>query len=280
MSGQKIGVAIIAFDRPDYLAGLVESLAGGTRASEGDYHLFQDGVVNRWSGRVAGLRAGMRESLGVFRDSALPVKYEHCRDENLGIAVNQFEALEFMCGQYERVVLLEDDVVLSPHYLRLAGVLFDQLEDRGDVFSFCLGFKRLCARYQVGENLDKMIRVCGHWWGECLWSAKWKLARPHFMEYYHLVGDVDYQERPDRAIRALMERNEWPSPSTSQDAAKDMAVYAAGMERVRLVVNRGISVGRRGVHFTPVIFQRLGLDDQEPFVFASDAELDWFEWRG
>lgn len=278
MSGERIGVGIISFDRPHYLRQLVRSLEANGDLKGVDFHLFQDGAVNRWSGRLCGSGPGIMAAVSLFKASGLRRKTVHVHLDNVGIALNQHRALEYLVMRYPWVVLLENDVVLSPHYLRLARVLFEQLEAESNVCSFCLGFKKLCPRHRVADNLDKMIRVCGHWWGEGLWSNKWARARPFFDEYYHLVADCDYQARPHEAITGLFRAHGWPSINTTQDAAKDMAIYSAGMERVRLVVNRGISIGRHGTHSTPALYRGLGFDDQEPYVFESDAVLDRFQW--
>ncbi len=244
-----------------------------------DFHLFQDGAVNFKSGRLVGSADGITRSVRVFNASGLPRKTVHAIVRNVGIALNQHRALEYLVMRYPWVVLLEDDIVLSPYYLRLCRVLFAQLEARDDVASFCLGFKKLCAHHQVQANKNMIMLNCGHWWGEALWSSKWARIRPFFAEYIDLVSDCDYEARPHEAIATLFEKRGWPAMGTTQDAAKDMAISAAGMERARAVVNRGISIGDQGQHFTPQLFRALGFHDQKPYVFESDAVLDRFEWR-
>lgn len=269
----------MSFDRPEYLGKLLGSLEEQTDLEDVDFHLFQDGAVNEFSGRVAGDGELISECVQLFGFSVLPVKSVHGHSGNIGIARNGAKVLGTLTGGYEWVIALEDDVVLSPHYLRLARVLFAQMRQREDVAAFSLGFKKLCARHRVAENLDKVIWNFGHWWGDGLWSRKWREWRPYYDEYVALVSECDYRDRPHGAIVDLFKRRGWPSPGTTQDAARDMAIAAAGMQRVRAVVNRGISVGRRGQHFTPRQFSALGFDDQEPYVFESDGDLERFAWR-
>jgi len=275
----KVGCGIISFDRPDYLRQLLASLEGQTCLDETDFHLFQDGPVNEFSGRECARGDDVAACVDVFAEAHLPTAYSHVRQWNVGIGIHQFQAVERMVAEYDHVLMLEDDVVLSPHYLRLVRVLFEQLEDRRDVFGFCLGFKKLCAKHKTGENLDKIFETCGHWWAEAFWADRWERMFPHFMEFHRLIEGVDYMYRPHKEIVALFRRKGWPSPVSSQDVAKDMAISAAGMVRVRTVVNRAISVGEHGMNFTPRGFRKLGFHDQEPFVFEEDAILQKFEWR-
>lgn len=257
----------------------MRSLEANVELEGVEFHLFQDGAVNRWSGRVAASEGAIEESVAVFGGSALAEKRVHLRCENVGIGVNQYEALELLLARYVWVVLLEDDVVVSPYYLRLARVLFEQLEDREDVACFSLGFRLLCARHKVEENNNKIMFNWGHWWGEGLWSGKWARVWPYFEEYQELVGDCDFVMRPHEAIVALFRSRGWPGTNTTQDVARDMAISCAGMERVRTVVNRGISTGEWGQHFTPRKFRAMGFDDQELYALEADAVLDRFEWR-
>lgn len=280
MSIERIGVGIISFDRPHYLARLVGSLEANLWREAVDFYLFQDGAVNVWSERVAGSGEGIRESVELFEGSTLGGAVVLQRVGNVGIAVNEYGALEHLVARHEWVLILEDDVVVSPYYLRLARVLFGQLEDREEVGAFSLGFKKLCRLDEMRANLDKIMYTCGHWWGDGLWASKWGRARPFYEEYMALVQECDYVARPHFEIRSLFMARGWPAMNTTQDAAKDMAISAAGMERVRAVVNRGISIGERGQHFRPGQFRALGFQDQEPYVFESDAVLDRFEWRG
>lgn len=278
MFGGKVGVGIISFDRPNYLWRLLDSLEGQEGAGEIDLHFFQDGEVNEFSGRVCGFAEGIALSVEVFERARLPNKCAHVREKNAGIAIQQFEAIEEMVAEYDHVLILEDDVVLSPYHFRLMRVLFEQLEDEEDVFGFCLGLRKLCPKHKVEENLDKMYKTRGEWGGEGFWARTWARVRPHFVEYYRLVEEIDYVYRRKEEILQLFRRKGWPAPVSSQDAGRDMAIHAAGMQRVRSVVNRAILVGEYGMNLDPQKFRMLGFHDQEPFVFESDKHLQEFKW--
>lgn len=273
----RIGVAVISFNRPAYLRQTLASLERQTHLEDIHFHLWQDGAINQFSGKVYADPADVVSSVDAFRAADLPNKHSHIRPRNAGTAINQFVALESMTANYNYVVLCEDDVILSPHWLRLTRVLFEQIRDREDVFGFSLGFRRVCEKDETDQNLDKLKYGTPHWWCEAIVSERWERARPHFLEYYALVKDVDYRDRDSIAIWELYDRKGWQQTATSQDGAKDMSVFCAGMRRLSTVVNRGISIGQRGVHFNPEKFKRMRLHEQEPYVFESDATREEFE---
>jgi len=275
-----IGVGIVSFDRPDYLAQLLESLEAQVDAPELAWHLFQDNAINLFSAREVGDAGRIRKAVEVFFSAHLPgVKEVHIRMANLGVGINQFKAYEWMCACYERIVMLEDDVILSPYWARLLPILFDELEHRPDVFGFTTGFRRWCKKEETDQWLDQVAVGRPHWWMVAFTPDRWARIRPHFMRYYELIQDCDYAQLPHGKVQALFQEVGWKHYASSQDGGKDMAIHLAGMCRVRTTVNRGISIGREGVHFKPDLFERMGFDDQEPYVFESDRTREAFDWR-
>lgn len=276
MITDNIGVSIISFNRPYYLRRTLASLEQQTHLEGLDFHLFQDGAVNKFSGERHATSKNIAASVAAFDDADLPRKTAHIHEENVGTGINQFSALEYMVSNYEYIVMLENDVILSPHWMRLTRVLFEQIKDRGDIFSFSLGFRRWCPEEEITQNLNKVRYGNPHWWGEAIVSERWARARPHFLEYYELIKDIDYRLRDNVAIWKLYEDKGWRRAATSQDGGREMAVWAAGMRRVCAVVNRGVSIGAMGVHFRPWEFWEMGFDDQEPYIFEEDANLEAF----
>lgn len=115
-------IALLSFDRPDYLRRVVHSLVKQLVPGD-EVFLFQDGGWNPFSGnrkasegvidacvRVFSSPSGDLKSIGrgVFRS---PV--------NLSIAGNYRRAEQYIFEALGRdaAVLLEDDLVLGPHYL-------------------------------------------------------------------------------------------------------------------------------------------------------------------
>jgi len=274
-----IGIGIISFDRPQYLGQLLESLEQQVDAPPMAWHLFQDGAVNKFSERVVGDQGRIQEAIRAFLTARLPgVKEAHVRRTNVGIGINQFEAYEFMCNRYEQIVVLEDDVVLSPYWARLLPALFDGLEARPDTFGFTTGFRRRCERETINDHLDRVSPGRPHWWMIGFTPDRWARIRPHYLRYYEMIQECDYGHLPHSKIMALFEEVGHTHHASSQDGGKDMAVHCAGMHRAQLTVNRGIGIGREGLHFNPGLFERMGFHDQEPYVFESDKTRGGFEW--
>lgn len=279
----KLGIALISFDRPYYFIQLIKSLEEQVACGDLDFHLFQDGAVNQFSHILKTNPELLEECIDVFDNSRLENKIKHISKMNLGNAINQFQALEYMSDNYDYFLVIEDDVILSPFYIRLIRIMIDQFLVKNDVFSVALNFKRMCDKADIKDNLYKAgydLHFAGsislHWWAECFSSKKWKQVKPYFMQYYKYVNNCDYQRRPTTAIRKFFKENWLPIPQTSQDAGKDFAVKKAKLKRVNSIVNRGFYIGEQGMHFSPNLYNKMGYAEQKPFIFNSDYTLKKF----
>jgi hypothetical protein len=272
-----IGVGILSFNRPAYLRRLLASLEAQTDLIGADFWLFQDGAVNRYSGLRYAQDADIQACLKLFARSRLDCKWSVVHERNVGIAINAFEALEELAGNYERVMLLEDDVVLSPHWLRLVRLLYTDLAERPHVFSVSPGFLR------SGDDEAAVVYGWPHHWCECFLSERWREIRAYYLEdYYPHVAECDYLQRDSKAIDAAYARlgvvGGPDGLARSQDGGRELAMQRAGMTRAKLVVNRAIGIGQEGLHFTPWHFHALGFDQPGPFVHPGDAAREGFVW--
>lgn len=273
----KWGVGIISFDRPIYLNKLLKSMA--LNDLEGwDVHLFQDGEVNKFSGRQTTVKGMTEKCIKIYQKSGLGTV--HRRGVNVGNAINQFEAIEFMADNYDKFLIIEDDVIISKYYFKLLKLLDKYIED--NVFSGNLGFKRLCDRSNIIYNLNRLVKSNDkvgssvHWWAELYTSKNWHKVRKDFLTYYEFVKNVDYKLRPSKEITEFFHSQGFTISQTSQDAGRDFALYKNNMIRLTTVVNRGIYIGEYGMHFRPLLYARGGWDKQYPYIHPTDRGLKRF----
>lgn len=271
----KIGVAIISFNRPKYLSRVINSLEQQSYLENTKFHLFQDGFKNIFSGKIKAKREEIEQSIAFFKSSNLDKGGSIFRvDENVGNGRNQYIANEIMSSLYDYFLVVEDDVLLSPDYLRLCRVLIDQFGGRSDLHSFNLNFKKL--REPSAKSLNKVIFGETHWWAECYISRQWKIAKEYFKDYFRLIEEVDYSDIPREKIQELFKKHNFNKTQCSQDAGKDFALFKAKFKRITAVVNRGYYIGQQGIHFTPKLYQKMGWQNQLPYIFKSDQSLNQF----
>lgn len=276
MYNGQLGIALIAFNRPEYFEKLIDSLEKQTHLACTDFHLFSDGQVNKFSGRKITKQAKINKVRELFWESSLPNKSSTEREQNVGNGINQFEAVEYMADNYKHFLVLEDDIKLSPHYLRLARIGINTIIKDESIFSFNLGFLRHCNEKELHDNLNKIIHKGTHWFGEVWSSDNWQKVRRDYLTYFQFIQSVEYAQRPSKLITRFFRSQGFNIPQTSQDAGKDYALFKNNLQRATTVVNRGFYLGRRGLHFRPDIYERYGFDKAVPYIFESDSELSEF----
>lgn len=272
----KIGIGVVAFDRPAYLRQCLESIYN-QKDDNLEVYVFLDGVINKFSKRTVTTPEMVGKSKQVVKRFRFNVKE---RRENVGVAINQFEAIEFLANKYDNFIIVEDDVVLSPHYTNLIRKLYSQMTE--DVFSVSLGFKHLCKPMEVKKHLkdvvvtNKTVGSSLHWWAEGYKSENWFKVRDYFLEYYEHVKNVDYKLRKHNEIREMYRSYGFDIPQTSQDGGRDFALYRAGMVRLNTVVARAKYIGKFGLHFTPRLFTKMGYSQDYQYIFEEDKTLEAF----
>lgn len=275
----KTAIALISFNRPEYLKKTVKSLATNYGIEEGvDCILFQDNAVNKFSGIRYADDKQIQESLEIFNNSTLPNKRIILREANIGIAMNQYTAANqlFYEDGYEQMILLEDDLVTGTYWLKTMKTLFEQFKDDQRIGTIRSANGMLCRPEEAIENLDRVVWGCGHWWGAGWWKDRWDKAKPHFDQYYELVKDIDYRKRPGEKIYKFFADNDHSAKGTSQDEGKQYAFSKAGYNHIRTVVNRVKGIGRIGVHFNPKAFASKGFDGVELHNYEEDKDITRF----
>ena len=271
-----LGIALISFDRPNYFKQTLKSLEEQSSLENTEFHLFQDGQINKFSGRIVTNLSQIDKNIKMFERSELPNKTKHIEAKNIGNANNQFNAVEYMSKKYKYFMVIEDDVILGKDYLKLMRIMINQFFNDPRIFSVSAGFRRLCKFEDTEKNLNVMKFINEHWWAECWKSENWFRIRPHFLRYMQYVKNVDYRLRPAPQIKRFFHSQGFNVPQTSQDAGKDFALFKAKMRRIVTLVNRGFYIGETGIHFRPITYKNYHLGEMKPYEFESDKKLERF----
>lgn len=291
----EMAVWVPCFNRPAYLASCLRSLAAEPEIARGeiDVFLFADGGDSRQNDCVdVAKRAGI-PSLTIVR-----------REAALGCGLNLIEAREQLYSLgYKQWLLVEDDVVVAPHYVRLMSRLWDWAA-RSWRNVGAVGSNESCFLALPDKRPRvALVQPCNYSWNSYLMDCgTWDLIRPFMIEFRdRFLSGRNYRERPHDAIREwvidiVSRRPAWQPGdvpiipgcwngerfqkgvpfATGQDTATSASLLAAGRIKLGLQVNRVRAIGEIGLHTNPLSFRRLGLHRVKLDVFASDATLSQF----
>jgi hypothetical protein len=115
----KTPVAIFTYNRPEHAQRLFESLAVNARLDECEVVIYCDGPkMAEHEAAVKASRAVVREWAGRLNARVIE------KANNAGLAKSIVEGVTGLCSEYGQVIVLEDDLVVSPYFLEfmLAGL--------------------------------------------------------------------------------------------------------------------------------------------------------------
>jgi hypothetical protein len=161
-------IALFVYNRPWHSQQTIEALRKNERAEESDLHIFSDAAKSRETARAV---REVRELIGLvsgFRSVSIIE-----RESNLGLAKSIIDGVTRVCGEYGRVIVLEDDLVTAPWFLRyMNDALHTYADDEkvGSVHGYW---------YPVDQGVPETFFLRGaSCWGWATWSRAWQLFEP------------------------------------------------------------------------------------------------------
>ncbi|MDR2820251.1 MAG: glycosyltransferase [Desulfovibrio sp.] len=123
-------IAVFAFNRPDHLRRTLTALAANDLAAASDITIFCDGPRN---GQEKNLTDAARD-VAVAASGFASVNIV-AREQNMGCANAVISGLEYMFTRHERLVVVEDDILCSPHTLRFLNTGLEKYAGEPVVFN-------------------------------------------------------------------------------------------------------------------------------------------------
>jgi hypothetical protein len=156
-------VVVFSYMRVDHLHRSIESLLANPEAASTDVVFFCDAAKRpEHQPQVEAVRAYV-DSVSGFR--TITRVY---RDTNMGLARSVMEGVSRTLELHGRVIVLEDDLVLSPHFLRFMNNGLDRYQQDDRVASIH-GYV-----YPIAGTLPETFFLKGaDCWGWATWSRAW-----------------------------------------------------------------------------------------------------------
>ncbi|WP_439549574.1 hypothetical protein, partial [Falsiroseomonas sp.] len=283
-------IAVMSFNRPDYLRQVLASLAAqeGAAIEEREVILFQDNWRNAHSGRVCAEAAEIEACIAVFRE-IFPAGRVMAAADNIGVAENFFRAETHMFREIgaDCAYFFEDDLVLEPNYL----ATLDRLRDAcaasgagagagagagggvGQVGYFaCYG--ELKASEEDQRKKARALQRLGHLWGFGLFRRHWEEMQPVMADYYAMTLGRDYRDRPGAEILRHYRARGIDVGVSSQDDVKKAVTYFLGRVALNTALVHARYIGAVGLHMNPAKFEASGFT-RTVILGLQDATFDF-----
>lgn len=161
-------ILLFVYNRPAHTRRLVESLLRNAEAARSSLFIYSDAPRDE-SVRPAvdEVRRYVRSIRGFDRVEVVE------RTENWGLARSIIDGVSTALQRFDRVIVLEDDLVLSPYFLRFMNEALETYKDEPRV-----GHIQACDFTQAPSLPDTFLIKWTGSWGWATWRRAWKHFNP------------------------------------------------------------------------------------------------------
>ena len=161
-------IALFVYNRLDHLKECIKSLKKNKLCKKSDLIIFSDGYKRDIQNKteVERIRKYIKNLIG-FKSIKI-----HEREKNLGLAKSIVKGLNYIFKNYSKVIVLEDDLVVSSKFLEFMNTNLQNYQENRKVISihgYCypINFQKKTERFFFLRGAD-----C---WGWATWKRGWKL---------------------------------------------------------------------------------------------------------
>ena len=160
-------IALFVYKRPHHTRKTLESLMANAEFSDSPLYVFCDGAKRK---KDIPLVLETRELIRSYKlNNATIIE----REENMGLANSIITGVTELCNKYGRVIVVEDDLYLSPYFLKYMNKALDTYEECDEVMHIA-GYM-FPVRGQLPETFFYRATSC---WGWGTWKRAWDKFEP------------------------------------------------------------------------------------------------------
>ena len=161
-------VILFAYNRPAHIRRCIESLLANSEAALSDLFIYSDGAKGESDGEsVKAVREFLRTVSGFKSVNLIE------RERNFGLSANVIDAVTRIVNEYGNVIVVEDDLTVSPHFLEFMN---DALEIYRDIPQ--VGHIQACDFTGSKKLPDTFLIKWTGSWGWATWARAWQLFNP------------------------------------------------------------------------------------------------------
>ncbi len=161
-------IVLFAYKRPDHVRNVLESLTANAEAKSSELHVFIDGP------KTEADQEKINAVKDVVKSRMWCQKVEiHASVENRGCPRQVIDTVTRFCAEHGRVIVLEDDLVLSSHFLNYMNAALERYSNEEKVMEIS-GYM-----YPIKSlNAESGFLRGSVGWGWATWARAWKYFEP------------------------------------------------------------------------------------------------------
>lgn len=180
-------ILLFVYNRPLHTQRCIDSLRCNSLAAQSHLFIYSDGAKDvEQSEAVEEVRQLVKKVVGFASVTLIE------REENWGLARNIIDGVSAQIARFGRVIVLEDDLVVSPYFLKFMNEALEVYADEPKV-----GHIQACDFTQEPSLPDTFLIKWTGSWGWATWERAWKLFNPNGQELLNRLEERRLTKRFD-----------------------------------------------------------------------------------
>lgn len=162
-------ILLFVYNRPEHVKRTLAALEQNILAKESELFIYSDAARSpQDEASVAEVRKIIRTALPFFKQVNIIE-----RETNWGLARSIIDGVTTQINRYERVIVLEDDLIVVPYFLKFMNDALDTYQHEEKV-----GHIQACDFTQDASLPDTFLIKWTGSWGWATWKRAWKYFNP------------------------------------------------------------------------------------------------------
>ncbi len=183
-------IVLFVYNRPWHTQQTIEALQRNELADESELFIYSDGPRNdKAREHVRRVRQYIKTIDEGFKKITIIE-----RDKNWGLADSIIDGVTEVVNEYGRVIVLEDDLVTSPFFLRYMNEALEFYKDNNAIMSIS-GYTLPPKYMKFPKNYyyDIYLNYRNSSWGWATWADRWKLNDWDIQDYNQFIRNPEQQ---------------------------------------------------------------------------------------
>lgn len=160
-------ILLFVYNRPEHTRLAIDSLLQNSLAKESELFIYSDAAKEGTQSRVDEVRQLIHSISGFAQITIIE------REENWGLARNIIDGVSTRVKEFGRVIVLEDDLIVAPYFLKFMNDALEMYKDEPKV-----GHIQACEFFEDNTLPDTFLIKWTGSWGWATWERTWNLFNP------------------------------------------------------------------------------------------------------
>ncbi|MEM4655159.1 MAG: glycosyltransferase [Thermosphaera sp.] len=179
-------IVLFVYNRPWHLRQTIEALQNNELADQSELFIFSDGPKDEKDGeKVRQVRKYLKTIEGFKRVAIIE------REKNFGLANNIINGVTRIVNENGKIIVLEDDLITSPCFLRFMNEALEMYKDEERVACIS-GYI-----YPIKDLPETFFIRGADCWGWGTWKEKWAIFEPNGRKLLKELKDRNLQKEAD-----------------------------------------------------------------------------------